>query len=105
MPEGHQQPDRLRILELKVAALESAFPEHDSTGEPDYIDHHENHRLWRESQRERADFYKQLRFDLYKWGIIGAITITLGLLVIGLLVKIGAYHAAGISPDIIRPGK
>jgi hypothetical protein len=50
---------------VQIASIKSAFPNGDT------IAHREAHEAWIDEVKSRADFWKKMKFELAKWGLIG----------------------------------
>lgn len=68
------------ILDM-LLSLSEAFPEGPAK-------HREEHSSWLEAKRNEAEFWKELKLDITKNGIRGLLVVTLGLIILGLQVKI-----------------
>lgn len=51
--------------------------------------HREAHESWMAAKRAETEFWGELKLDIAKKGILGLLTILIGLILIGLSVKLG----------------
>ena len=55
----------------KQTDIAVAFPKHPDTGEPDYAGHCSAHDQFIAESKARTEFWKKMRFELVKWGLLG----------------------------------
>jgi len=55
----------------KQTDIAVAFPKDPHTGEPDYDGHCSAHEQWIAESVARTEFWKKMRFELVKWGLLG----------------------------------
>ena len=89
--ELEQFTERLNQLESDVQNLKRAFPRSDQD-EIDYMGHRHYHEAVLEAEMEQTKFWRELRTDLVKKGTWFALIIVLGLIVNGVLFKLGLWH-------------
>jgi hypothetical protein len=87
---------RFDEIMTELRKINGAFPR-DDDGEVD----HEGHRKYHESLIRAAEaqeqFWRDIRMDVAKKGIWAGIIILLGLLVVGLQIKLGLYSGGGVG--------
>lgn len=55
----------------KQTDIGAAFPKDPHTGEPDYNGHCSAHEQFIAESKARTEFWKKMRFELTKWGLLG----------------------------------
>lgn len=89
--ETRQEIDIEKKLDLILAELkkmESGFPKNED-GDVDFDGHRKYHESMIEAAREQAKFWKDLRIDIAKKGVLFLIVTLCGLMVIGVQTKFG----------------
>jgi len=71
--------------------LNKAFPP-DADGTPDLAGHRKYHEELIRTARAEADFWREMKLDIAKKGAWGLLIILIGLVIIGLQVKLGILH-------------
>jgi hypothetical protein len=77
---------QLRTLQDSIDDLRGAFPDGDVRG------HCEAHKAMIEAANEQKAFWRGLKEEVGKRGIMFALITVAGLIWIGILVKLGLYH-------------
>lgn len=92
--ERHETPEEITIekkLDLILAEVKNmrhAFPK-DDEGKVDYDGHRKYHEQLIATAKAQEDFWKDLKKDVAKKGIIGLIALACGLLWLGAQAKLG----------------
>lgn len=84
------QDIEMRIIKMEkdIKDMKEAFPR-SLIGQPDYVGHREFHERAIASARSQEKFWNELRADLFKKGTWFILIIMLGLMVNGVLYKLG----------------
>jgi hypothetical protein len=73
--------------------MNEAFPHHDD-GTPDFAGHRDYHEELIQAARAKTRFYDELRIDLAKKGVLFVLAVLLGLIVVGVQIKLKAFLGA-----------
>lgn len=79
---------KLDLILVEVKHMRSAFPK-DSDGEVDYDGHRKYHESLIRAAEAQEAFWTDLKQEIIKKGILGALVIALGLLLLGAQTKLG----------------
>ena len=89
--EARQIDDRLDEILSEVRKIHGAFPRtHD--GETDFDGHRQYHEAMIRAAEAQAAFWNELKLDVVKKGVWGAIVIIVGLVITGMATKFGTSH-------------
>jgi hypothetical protein len=87
---------RFDEIMTELRKINGAFPR-DDDGEVDHDGHRKYHESLIRSAEAQEQFWRDIRMDVAKKGIWAGIIIVLGLLVIGLQIKLGLYSGGGVG--------
>jgi hypothetical protein len=87
-PEELTIEKKLDLILAEVKHMRSAFPK-DADGDVDYDGHRAYHEQLIATAKAQEDFWKDLKKDVAKKGILGLITLACGLLWLGAQAKLG----------------
>lgn len=82
---------QLKVMQATLDDLRSAFPDGDIRG------HCDAHKAMIDMANEQKLFWRGLKDEVGKKGVMFALVTVAGLIWIGILVKLGLYHPAGIK--------
>ncbi len=85
--------EELQTMNKTLSTFTRAFP-HTEDGEPDFGGHRTYHESLIKAAKAEELFWTDLRRDLLKKGILWGILVVLGLIVIGVQVKLGILKVA-----------
>lgn len=89
--EARQLDDRLDEILSEVRKIHGAFPRtHD--GDTDFDGHRQYHEAMIRAAEAQAAFWNELKLDVVKKGVWGAIVIIVGLVITGMATKFGVSH-------------
>jgi len=94
---GTQKPEQnnidLRLAEIlsEVKKIHNAFPR-DINGDTDFDGHREYHEAMIRAAEAQAAFWNELKLDVVKKGVWGAVVIIVGLVITGIAAKFGLSH-------------
>ena len=89
--EARQLDDRLDEILAEVRKIHGAFPR-THEGETDYDGHRQYHEAMIRAAEAQAAFWNELKLDVVKKGVWGAIVIIVGLVITGMVTKFGISH-------------
>lgn len=89
--EARQLDDRLDEILAEVRKIHGAFPR-THEGETDFDGHREYHEAMIRAAEAQAAFWNELKLDVVKKGVWGAVVIIVGLVLTGLAAKFGISH-------------
>ena len=89
--EARQLDDRLDEILAEVRKIHGAFPR-THEGETDYDGHRQYHEAMIRAAEAQAAFWNELKLDVVKKGVWGAIVIIVGLVITGMATKFGISH-------------
>ena len=90
-PEEQSIEHKLDLILVEVKHMRSAFPK-DEDGEVDYDGHRKYHESLIRAAEAQEAFWTDLKKEILKKGILGALIIALGLLWLGAQTKLGLPH-------------
>lgn len=88
-------PDRVRKLEQRCEDYGQAFPSLNA-GMPDLTGHRDYHERKIAATRAEEEFWRDLKMDIARKGVVGSIIIILGLISAGIIYTI--KQKIGIAP-------
>ena len=89
--EARQLDDRLDEILAEVRKIHGAFPR-THEGETDFDGHRQYHEAMIRAAEAQAAFWNELKLDVVKKGVWGAIVIIVGLVITGMVTKFGISH-------------
>lgn len=89
--EARQLDDRLDEILAEVRKIHGAFPR-THEGETDFDGHRQYHEAMIRAAEAQAAFWNELKLDVVKKGVWGAIVIIVGLVITGMATKFGISH-------------
>lgn len=89
--EARQLDDRLDEILSEVRKIHGAFPR-TNDGETDFDGHRQYHEAMIRAAEAQAAFWNELKLDVVKKGVWGAIVIVVGLVITGMATKFGISH-------------
>lgn len=89
--EARQLDDRLDEILAEVRKIHGAFPR-THEGETDFDGHRQYHEAMIRAAEAQAAFWNELKLDVVKKGVWGAVVIIVGLVLTGLAAKFGLSH-------------
>lgn len=89
--EARQLDDRLDEILAEVRKIHGAFPR-THEGETDFDGHRQYHEAMIRAAEAQAAFWNELKLDVVKKGVWGAIVIIVGLVITGIAAKFGLSH-------------
>lgn len=89
--EARQLDDRLDEILAEVRKIHGAFPR-TNDGETDFDGHRQYHEAMIRAAEAQAAFWNELKLDVVKKGVWGAIVIIVGLVITGVATKFGISH-------------
>jgi len=89
--EARQIDDRLDEILAEVRKIHGAFPR-TGDGETDFDGHRQYHEAMIRAAEAQAAFWNELKLDVVKKGVWGAVVILCGLVITGLAAKFGLSH-------------
>lgn len=89
--EARQIDDRLDEILAEVRKIHGAFPR-DNNGDTDFDGHRQYHEAMIRAAEAQAAFWNELKLDVVKKGVWGAIVIIVGLVITGMATKFGISH-------------
>ena len=89
--EARQIDDRLDEILSEVRKIHGAFPR-TNDGETDFDGHRQYHEAMIRAAEAQAAFWNELKLDVVKKGVWGAVVIVVGLVLTGLAAKFGISH-------------
>lgn len=89
--EARQIDDRLDEILSEVRKIHGAFPR-TTDGETDFDGHRQYHEAMIRAAEAQAAFWNELKLDVVKKGVWGAVVIIVGLVLTGLAAKFGLSH-------------
>lgn len=89
--EARQIDDRLDEILAEVRKIHGAFPR-DNNGDTDFDGHRQYHEAMIRAAEAQAAFWNELKLDVVKKGVWGAVVILCGLVITGLAAKFGLSH-------------
>lgn len=89
--EVHKLQQTMSEILTEVKKIHGAFPR-DESGETDFDGHRQYHEAMIRAAEAQAAFWNELKLDVVKKGVWGAVVILCGLVITGLAAKFGLSH-------------
>ena len=87
-PDEQSIEHKLDLILVEIKHMRDAFPKNDD-GEVDYDGHRKYHESLIRAAEAQEAFWNDLKQEIIKKGILGALIIALGLLLVGAQAKLG----------------